>query len=42
MITALAVLNTFCPVMEVSIRYRDSGVMISMWGGCFTILWRSF
>ncbi len=38
MITALAVASTFCPVLLVSIRYNDSGVMIRIWGGFLTIL----
>ena len=36
-ITAFAVASTFCPVLLVSIKYRDSGVIIRIWGGFLTI-----
>ena len=42
MTSALAVLRTVRPVRLVSIRYRDSGVMMRIWGGCFTMRCRSF
>ncbi len=35
--TAPAVQSTFWPVLLVSIKYRDSGVIIRMWGGFRTI-----